>query len=64
MTEQALRALEVLDSQDFYRVDIWRWQIISPTQRPPFPFLEVYLLLTDALGWVDPRALVRQEGII
>ena len=38
-------------------------KIVSSTHRPPLSPQEIFLILLSVRGWVDPRAIVRPEGL-
>jgi hypothetical protein len=42
---------------------IYGGQVVSLTRRPPFTPLGRFLVLISVRGWVEPRAIVRLEGL-
>jgi hypothetical protein len=59
---QALRFPRGWGSQILWQSAHEGGKVVSPTHRPPLPQV-IFLVLISVRGWVEPRAIVRPEGL-
>jgi hypothetical protein len=60
---QTLRVSGGLSSQYLQTLGTWRWQSFQLYTPAPFTAHEILPVLISVGDWVDPRAILRQEGL-
>jgi hypothetical protein len=63
MPEQALRIPGSWGSQIYRQTKHVGGKFVSSSHRPPLPPRKTFLVLIYVRGWVDPRVIVRPEGL-
>jgi hypothetical protein len=60
---QAMRVPGCLRLPDFKTIGTWRWQVCQPSAPAAFTPNKYSWYSISVRGWIDPRAIVRPEGL-